>query len=66
MHRNFSILQKFHETYFSSISYWSIQSIVVHLNSSFGVEKDAFFNQFNGALVELTVEQGVLSAVVNV
>jgi hypothetical protein len=56
MYGDFSVLQEFHKTYFSSISYGSVQSIVIHLDSSFGVEKDAFFDQFKGALFELTVE----------
>ena len=44
MYWDFSILEEFNEAYFSSVSYWAVQSVVVHLNSGFGVEKNAFFN----------------------
>ena len=39
--------------------------MIIHLDSSFSIKENSFLNQLECALFELTVEQSVLSAVVN-
>jgi hypothetical protein len=56
-------LEELDKSYFSSISNWDVECLVVHFNSGFTVEEDALLDEFNDVVRELAIEEGVFSAI---